>query len=303
MTIIVKGNHEAGYNTTFSNEPELPTTKHSHAIDKEQAALWVQEHQPETREALTELLREVKHIAYKTFNTQLGKSIKAARIALCARLSLEKASQLTDRMIVLVENSKSNQWVAELACRYFDFKASEYYRLGDKDAKKFRDHLDQSSVIERKSMENKVIVLFDDGSYSGTQLTNHMVSLLQVQKELKFDSICVIVPFMTDFAHQKLVDTAGKMIERVLIAPFATIPTVATNLDAAHIQTLNQLWWSKEDKNEKANTRGLYWFDHKIPNGMSFPETLEKGNVIRRDGAVVKNTYKILPEVNEPYKS
>ena len=333
--IVVYGNHEKNYNTNFNPNPTIPSENDNYQINEAKRNEWIDAHQEAHKPLMKEIAGKVTRITFKTFKRSLGNSVLSAKTELAKKLDIDK-KDLKDRIIVLVENNKSNQWVAELAAKDFGLKASKYYRLGDKDANKFIDHInDHTDQTERSEFKNKVVVLLDDGSYSGTQITDHVKHILKIRKDLSLAGVCVIIPYMTQNAKELLQSTVKKLIgeksNEFTLSDSKIIPTVATILSQKKLETINQLWWPNEEDTQQANGRGLYYFDHKIPNYASFPDPLKKGTVSK--SLVEKNnndskttvkgthsktvskkeqkektspeehqTYRWIPEIKEPYK-
>ncbi len=320
--IMVQGNHDSGYYSEIRREPkEASDTCDAHYIEGP-ATEWVSMHEIKYQPALESLLGQVRRISYDSFKQSLGASIKSIFGPLDISNPADYRAFLS-RAVVLVEDKKSNQWVAELARKHFKFAAADYYRLGEKDARSFTGHIRyHADAEEKRKFEGKVIILFDDGSYSGKQIHDHVMALMKLKKdrELKFDKICVIVPYMTDHASEKVQSTARKVEvavrkqadekapdeedapSDVIIAKSERIPTVAESVSREHAELLTELWWSKEDATEGPHSKGIIWFDHKIPNDQSFIGAIEKGNVINHS-AICKRKFMIIPPVIIPYKS
>lgn len=303
MSLIVHGNHEKGYVASVSQNPNKPTNNFKENYNISEADEWLKKHEEKYLPALNELLGKIERISYVSFVDQLKLSLQDTLTQLGVD-SPQKYTDFLDRAVVLVEHKKSNQWVAEIARRKLGFKPKKYYRLGSKDANKFVDHINgHAGSAEKNELKNKVIVLFDDGSYSGKQMTDHVKALLKLKKKLKFDKICVIVPYMTDHAKSGLEETVIKThnVGNVVIADAAKIATVAESVTPENKKLLTELWWNKEEVEEGANSKGVIWFDHKVPNDQSFIGAIEKGNVINTK-KVCKQIFGILPNIVVPYK-
>jgi hypothetical protein len=351
--IKVWGNHEEAYKASLNNHPNLPAEVQVHDYNAEEygnghlnsaeAETWVGLHEVGYQPALTELLSTIRRVTFAEFKKQLEVSIKSCfpQFGVDSR---ETYREFLKNTVVLVENKNSNQWVAELAKKYVGFAASNYYRLGEKDAREFTSHIRNfAKADEIERLKGKVLVLFDDGSYSGKQIYDHVVNLLNLKKEktLNFDRVCVIVPYMTDRSRTMLADLAAKThrvvglkegspsledtdelgsdgkqekVEKTPVAPVnedadsdvivadsSQIHTVAESVTEEHAALLTKLWWSKESRTEGPHSKGIMWFDHKIPNDQSFIGAIEKGNVIN-PSRICRNTFKLIPQIEIPYK-
>jgi hypothetical protein len=302
----VLGNHDRNYPAVISSQPPEPAPSNAPHIDTSQSVQWVNAHEKENQRPLRLLLPHIERISFKTFKSTLSKSIGDIRRRLLENFSLENKSDLSDRLVVLVEAHKSNQWVAELACKHFQFTCHAFYRLGDKDARSFLDHLEfHASQEEKKSLKGKVLVLFDDASYSGNQLNDHLTPLLKLVKTIDIAAVAVVVPYMTETA-EKLINenvTHMSMKNYCFLSTHEMIPTVSSAMkeNQEPLQRINELWWSGEKENEKGTIRGTVWFDHKVPNGMSLPEPIKFGTV--RSQNVVRQKFQVIPTIKEPYKN
>lgn len=303
MSLVVRGNHESGYVARISKTPNKPTNNFEEDYNISGAAEWVSRHEEKYQPALSELLEKVKRISYDNFREQLKLSLRNALGQLGVN-SVPGYAAFLDRAVVLVEHKKSNQWVAEIAREKLGFKPKHNYRLGSKDANKFVEHItEHAGPKEKKDLKDKVIFLFDDESYSGKQMTDHVKALLRLKKTLQFDKICVIVPYMTDHAKDGLMETVRKTrnVGNVVIASAAKIDTVAESVKLKNKKLLTELWWSKEATDKGANSKGVIWFDHKVPNDQSFIGSIEKGNVINTK-KICKKKFNVVPNVVVPYK-
>ncbi|MBS0652914.1 MAG: hypothetical protein JSR39_05215, partial [Verrucomicrobia bacterium] len=99
----------------------------------------------------------IRRISFPEFSQALGRSMH----------TLPKG--LDKRAVVLTSEHKSNQWVAEVAKGHHRFN-STYQSLGHEHASDFVAYLDQTASGKCP----KEIVLFDDASFSGNQMTNHV---------------------------------------------------------------------------------------------------------------------------------
>lgn len=272
------------------------------SVLKEQAQEWVNAHHEYYRPALMKLVNNIKRVSHKNFKIYL----KRAVIKFNDHMDRVDNKKYT----VLVEPKKSNQWVAELALSNLVYKPTECLSLGAKEGRDYVNYLDRlSSSAEYPER----IVLFDDASYSGTQLANHVESIFSKFKEIsssnssiKLPIIHVIVPFSTKYAHEKLESLQYHASGHLEITSISEIPSVDQLLTADDLNRLRELYgWGKDSVESKG--RSLIYFDHKIPNGMSFVEPFTTGSVFPgkngHEVQVKKGTHYInLPEVKPPYK-
>lgn len=290
--------HEIGLKSCHFNlvgkDPE--TIDPEYPLSPGEVTGWIRAHDKTHRPILKSLTKKINYISHKQFCFVLQKSIKSFE-------SQFKLNAAEHSFAVLVEPNKSNQWVAELAYKELIIKPNQIVRLGIKNADKFLLHFDRILKVD-KALLPKNVVLFDDGSYSGDQICNHVKAICDVSKKANHKlQIYVVIPYLTDHARQRLLKMS-RDYSNVFIAEAESIPTVKTQLTPDHIETLNKLLWSDESSTtEGATTRGTYYFAHKVPNSRSFPSIIETGTIIGAAAATVpanthpkpKNKFQLIP--------
>lgn len=259
---------------------------------------WIEAHHEYYRPALWELANKIKHIRHADFMGCLKFAVSS--------FNHELESLQDKEYTVLVQPSKSNQWVAELALRFLtDHPTRNFRSLGEKEARDFTSYLDRLHSYEDVPRR---IVLFDDASYSGTQLTQHVKAIFAKFKDLELPAptIHVVIACATPYAVRKLEALPQFSKGHLKLAVAGRIASIAKVLSSDSIQRLRELYDWSEDPGETKG-RGIVWFDHKIPNGMSFVEPLMTGSVYPgRNGheiAEISSTkYLNLPPIQPPYK-
>lgn len=276
---------------------------------------WANAHDPSLREALKAMVRKVERVSFHAFDIALRTTLRSFE-------SKFKESH-GESCAILVEPNKSNLWMAEVAYKYLDEEARgdyEIIRLGEKDAKKFVSYCDGKGKTELPQN----VILFDDGSYSGDQMCQHVQSILDLKKKNGYaPKIFVVIPYMTTLAMKKLFDMAQSH-DKVFIAETHRIPSISDSLDPRYVKQINDLYWAEEGPSGAAK-RGLYYFAHKVPNLRSFPDAIARGTItppkktaddsalhkdkkpaISRQSAKStpsrRDKYSIIPNVPPPYK-
>lgn len=302
---------QANINYLFSSENGIrfnPSPPHPNSVakplDYTAAKDWIAAHPTKYQEALRELVRNVEFIRAEQFQKQLNRTTENFK------------RQLVERDVknytILVEPKKSNQWVAELAYAHLP-QPFNLSRLGIKDAESFRSELDkQSGPTKNKEVVPKNIVLFDDGSYSGTQITDHVSAIFRELKNnykienAKMPHIYVVIPYISKFALAKLKTSVEDLhlSDHLHVADHIEMKTVEDlSIDAK--DKIKELYWSKEENGNQQH--GLFYFAHKVPNDMSFPGSLAKGTVHNgtdRTAAPVTYKFPIIPStIQPPYKN
>ena len=301
-------------NHQVSDDPNEPTPASAEYEDgvSYMTEGWIATHPENVQDAVRAVASRIERIPYTTFLGTLRDSVQSTSEAL-SKLYTRSFDSSSDA-IVLVEGRKSNKWVAELALKYGGFDAHAYYHLGEKDARGFSDYFERLNPIQLRAAQaefkNRTIVLFDDGSYSGKQMSDHINKVKEVVSKYKLGvkAIAVIVPYMTDYAAG-LIATAAEPPRRgrsvpVVISSHERIPTLAdipNTEQAPHRTTLLNMWYGGDTS--IAQKLGLIWHDFKVPNDQSFPGPIINGSVYNDKGVSIKGFGgQIVPEIISPYK-
>ncbi|MBX7066106.1 MAG: hypothetical protein K1X28_02635 [Parachlamydiales bacterium] len=267
-------------------------------VNPHKLSAWAELHPPACRKAAKVIAANVRYINHITFTDRLSHTLRSLKDQL-NKVHGRFRSDLDAH--VLVEGHKSNKWVAELALQNDGFQAAQYYRLGEKQARAFLQSLEAGNTKKiQQEFQGKSIVLFDDGSYSGTQICEHIRGVVEaIQKyNLQVKSIGIAVPFMTRHAFGLLQNLKAEIAHDLhiplIIGDFFRIPTLndlVNTHDGAPLfeSTLRSMWGLEEDDLPKL---GLYVFQHKVPNYQSFPDALAKGKVCDEQGNHHQNAKK-----------
>lgn len=270
---------------------------------------WLNAHESTTKEALNEVITKTRYISHHFFIKQLGQSIAQANSHLA---NLYGSTYFPGKnCIVLVEEEKSNLWVAELAKEHFGFNAERYMDLGLNGAEQFVKMLRGVSAgmdIVKEKFHNRTIVLFDDASYSGKQISSHLLQLRTVinKYNLAIREIVVIVPFATPYAQMQIREASVARIGKVCKAYISLMEDLPmlSELTPASYDVIVRLWY--KGVRADADKIGLACFQHKVPNGQSFPAPLAKGSVyhfgVGGQSQSQKGSYRLLEDVIPDYK-
>jgi hypothetical protein len=251
----------------------VPNKPKNYQLDDNSFENWVQSFPIKSQKALYSLKNKITHISYKNFSLALNKNVEKFK------------KNKIKRFITLVEPEKSNQWVAELAHFNLDLHSTVYGRLGECAAQVFCETLNKGYYSKRKkALQN--ILLFDDGSFSGTQIYNHMSAIFKTCEQHNISTtIHVIIPFISQIALKKI-KTLKNCNYKIYFHKF--IPTLASAYkeDKKTLEIIVSTLFKKNLQSSEKK-KGILWFDHKIPNNMSFPIPFRN----------------FLPEVTTPYKT
>lgn len=164
------------------------------------------------------------------------------------------------------------------------------------------------ALIERKvesiqkscNLLSKTIVLFDDASYSGKQLCEHVTGIIAAITELNVDlaaiaktsrvelrmpvirpEIKIICPVMSETALRLITDLRDRNRKfRISLFHRAVCRNVGSCLSDTNNLLIKELWG-------KASLQlSTMYFDHKLPNSTSFPTQIFRGSVTGQEQAV-----------------
>jgi hypothetical protein len=265
---------------------------------------WVDEHPEEKsgvkRGVLEKVIEKIKLVRRDTFVATLKASTESARDQL-ALLDESKEFRENRDAVVLVEKHKSNQWVAELAIEHCNFVGNTYMTLGSKDATLFKAYIDKNPGFKR-ALKDKTVVLFDDASFSGKQLHDHVSAIrsFSIKNRLEIKAIAVIAPFMTASAYERIKSLSIPECPVIVGRP-EPIETLGDTegLSEPDKTSLCALWGY--ERGDLAGL-GLTWFSHKVPNYQSFPKELAEGSIYRKEKTCLTYTQKFIPDIISPYK-
>jgi hypothetical protein len=180
-----------------------------------------------------------------------------------------------DESVALVTPRKSNLWVAELVSAYFpQFKSRMYCSLGEKDANEFIATITADTKLGA-ALRGKAIVLYDDGSFSGKQMHDHIFAISRM-RDIGLKAIVAVVPFRTGHAEKHIASVGTPLL---ILSESVRIPALS-DLGEALVKPLQRAWTIEVNP----ATLGLFFFEHKIPNAQSFPEPVVGATVYALDG-------------------
>ncbi len=290
------------------NSPENISMQIIHPLDVGYMAYdWIEMHDPSMQPCVREVIENVSYVSFNRFMGELGSSASNAISQLGT--VYKGVFDVRSDVVVMVEGTKSNKWVAELAFHYFKFIPKAFFRLGDKDAWNFFAYMSQANPMEFEQLQNaffnKTIVLFDDASLSGEQLSGHVQGICRVCSvfALSIRAICVIAPFITQVAEERINQTflgCRPLGSEIVIASHVDVKTIA-DLSSATAQAINLAWYKAGSPDLRS--LGLTWFNHKVPNYRSFPKPLARASVYSSSGSITKKfSGEFIPSVIPPYK-
>lgn len=292
------------YEIQINPRPPEPKNK-KYDIDKRIADLWVKYHVGPEKEVLGKIVDNIKALSFESFLTGLEDS--ADRFV---------AKIKNAEYFALVEPEKSNLWVAELANAKGYLKGAPpkgFLRLGEAHASSFVAFMEEAAAKGEWNSIPKNVVLFDDGSYSGNQLANHItaiynkVSEISAKKRKKVEmNVHVVVPCMTQVAYEVVLRAFKKFKRPKNLYTSIRFKCLRDILDKREIEVLTGFWDFLYAKNKNMDSArsisclSVRYFQHKIPNTMSFIPVLN-GSISSKQAPVGK--FKYISPIKPPYKS
>lgn len=259
------------FSMKLSSTPQLPVR--SNKIDKEKLNVWINQHPPEIRDDIRILAESIKHISTDEFFEQLNLSLE----------SLENVLDKTKSYVFAGSENKSNQWVTE---HVLQIKSHSFSPV---------DIISLDRVALRKALRNQPdqIVLFDDATYSGSQLTDHFKDIVNtiVQAKCPTPSIYIVPIFNTSFAKENIL----KAFEEYFSADSLLWLRVGLKelssekkdlfkqsfvnklhfVEGKKIETLDEVI---PDRNVKERLNKIYYASNaKLPSGLSADDTTISG--------------------------
>lgn len=273
--------------------PPIPNS--TFPISTTQAASWIAAQCTENeRSAAERLVQNITHVDQTHFETALSQSVTKFNAWHAANgfsnytLAITKAS-----------DQKSNRWVAELGLRHFKILPTTIMES------EFGDGIVPE---EEFGLKNAVRVVFDDAAYSCNQLMHllrsHIRSRLQDVPNKHFNMVA-IVPFMRD---PHCLDLNFLLRDSEFGFRFATMnvftaermASVDQLLDSSDLDTLVNYGLELQD------AKTLTYFDHKVPDWVSFPGHITHGSVCcSQDTGLycdIRPRSRFIPEIIPPYK-
>lgn len=158
---------------------------------------------------------------------------------------------------------KSQQWIASLALSSLDHLPKSWFSLSERQG--------TTGVVVPKSedtvsdVQEDILVLFDDSSYSGTQLSSNLAKIDRLIATPK--TIYVIIPFMSSIAKERIRELENDKL---------TIKLITSDIS---LKLINEIFQKEETKNAELllgrgsigpyNSKTLAYCDWRFPDGTS----------------------------------
>jgi hypothetical protein len=315
-------------------ESKVPIPSKPRELKRKIVDAWI-EAQPESmRPAFKDLIQNVERVSFDTFYDNF------LHVVSYVNEKIEKGEIDGTYIVLLVEPRKSNKWLAELALPFLNILPNDVASLGKK-GKDYNSYLNQLEA-DHKTFP-KSLIFFDDGIYSGKQMSTFVNSVFESSNKyneeraskglepIPIPHVTVACPYMTKYGEKKILDDNKKWSDYLDLSPHQEIHTLDEVLGEKSKQVLSDSIWKSDPRNEDGSfkensksgpkSRGNIWFDHKVPNYMSFVDAIEFGVVYDESGDIIngkfiedeqgerifildsgKQFFDMLPQYPPPYK-
>lgn len=303
-------NFTENYSAQVNPFPKLPEIDHN-KLDANETLKWINAHPKDMQPHIAEIAQKVEHVSFHAFTNNLKDGFNQFNKML-------KQDVVEDYMI-MVEPGKSNQWMCELALPSLKVNPTQIHPLGKKGVN-FQAYL-HDQKRNKTPYYPSTLVFFDDGIYSGKQMSSYVKGVFDAitafnrealnrnEDQIEYPKIHIIAPYATEFGEKMIYKVNEANSKNITLSCHERIKTLAEVLTPDTAAHLNATWWKDDPRNDKneftsafqkgAESRGNIWFDHKVPNWLSFAFPLECGIVTDHDGKILNGTLVRNPE-NEP---
>lgn len=250
--------------------PDFHVNVESRPLSPTRSKEWIDQYfKTVDKEAATFLNKNITHIPFPQFQNNL----------------LQAASQIAHiipHSVFLIEPEKSQLWVARIVTSSLRISPYAYLRMGGDSANLLEYAL--HSLPEEFNLETlKNIVIIDDGAFSGNQMS-HNISQAAIQLKkfgIESPTFHIVIPYITNIALERLSVLKSKGIN-LHQCHIETMPTVIEIIrgdrkGAQLEKRILEILWKENDeitRQRQAANVTMTYFDHNVPNSMSFPRYL-----------------------------
>jgi superfamily II DNA or RNA helicase len=240
-----------------------------HSLNKKQVEKYINACDLETRQFLRKLFDNTLHVSFENFIKQLNKNLK----------HLISLTDNKKKLLFFIRDEfkiKSNYWIFIYIKNYFKINHPEYVL----------DLIDNLNNCD----DNDYIILLDDCIYSGTQMGDIILNLLNINnKQLNFYLLCSYITSIglniikfNYIENSSIVNNCNLIINNYVINP-TIIQDVLTEPEIEIFK--KYLLYNGIDK------LSLIYFDHKLADTISTITYIYSGFVLNKKNiAIIKNT-------------
>lgn len=255
---------------------------------------WIQAHaQKEAQLAARAAAEAVEHISQEEFENEFKAPVRWFNQELSA---LPEGGK---NYWALSWTKKSNQWMLELAFSQLTALPKEVLENDD-----LMNCL-PSALTKHENKSPEAIVIFDDGIYSGNQLCEVINDLKDRFSDAKvpLPQIFIVCPFSLIEGSERVRSIPNAKIK---ICPNREIPSLKSKIlskpgGRGLWETLLKMGLNNHPSPDRI---GSLFYDHKVPDAISFPFFITEGIVYDLKGEVVclEQKFSLIPSTIPPYK-
>lgn len=271
------------------NRAQHPDQSVNPEINGPEAEAWINSFtQPEAQDAARWLVDNITRITFRDFQRELIDLLEVVKkeIADVPYITLAPRDSMYQ---------KSETWVAQMAVDLGLVPPQDIVL-----AKHIASYVNTHPDI-------RYVLYFDDASYSGDRIRTNMLGQsinLMRHPNLMYK---IIIPYMTSFAANMAKEVVQQSLRpKVRVFNRERISTIDDLLMKEPLPRQKQLMKAFSqymDINMDRDSYGitLTYFDHKVGDWLSFPESVRKGWVRDENGEIIA-THQFIPEIIPPYK-
>jgi hypothetical protein len=255
---------------------------------------WVQAHpQKEAQLAARAAAEAVEHISQEEFENEFKAPVRWFNQELS---SMPGGGQ---NYWALSWTQKSNQWMLELALSQLEALPKEVLEIDD------LMNCFPTALTKHENKLPQAIVIFDDGIYSGNQLCEVINDLKDqfANAKVPLPQIFIVCPFSLIEGSERVRSIPNAKIK---ICPNREIPSLKSKIlskpgGRGLWETLLKMGLNNHPSPDRI---GSLFYDHKVPDAISFPFFITEGIVYDLKGDVVcfEQKFALISPTIPPYK-
>ena len=253
----------------------------------------------EDLQILKKVTDNIQHITYSDLDKALSECV--------AKLNDALKTTGKNKYSVGFACGKSQQWMASLALKYLQFLPQSWFSLSLAQGTIGLQNVVPTAACMVDTVNEDTLVLFDDCSYSGTQLEGILYDQLDSKAKTK-KTLYIVIPFLSSEAEKIIqkAQTSCKNLDIKLITSTTKIKLVKELFTEEKEKKLVELAVTQE-LFQTASHHSLCYTDWRLPDGTSFPDPLRFGYYMVQDKDQPdiwrpKNLFKEQQKIKRPYQ-
>lgn len=241
---------------------ERPTQEYP--IDKTRAQEWINACEGEYKTLAEKLVANIQHITFSDLQREL---------TACVAIFNESIAKEPSEYAVGLTVGKSLQWVTSLAVEHLAQLPNAYFPLGRGGSTlagyEGKNNFVDTTELTVSKVNEKVLAIFDDCSFTGTQLLGFLSQINNQLKERKV--MYVVIPFMAESIKKELTGQPFANLQIKLISSSTPIRPLKEIFTVAEQQMLRKM------TQPVSMNVTLCYTDWRLPDGTSTCQELVTG--------------------------